>query len=113
MQFSAYRPLQIHINNVPIVHINLTPMIKHYCHVSIWLTANGILFPIEGLLNYVMKNCVDKKKATLLLLWGFVSDLGSGATAWGVTEGVLDRAGVYNLAQNKTLAYTPAGPNQQ
>ena len=26
---------------------------------------------------------------------------------------VFDRAGVYNLAQNKTLAYTPAGPNRQ
>ena len=39
---------------------------------------------------------------------------------WGVgllsglrQKWVLDRAGVYNLAQNKTLAYTPAGPNQQ
>ena len=39
---------------------------------------------------------------------------------WGVgllsglrQKWVLDRAGVYNLAQTKTLAYTPAGPNRQ
>ena len=57
--------------------------------------------------------CIETKRDAIFVIEVLYLAWGVGLLSGMRQKWVVERAGVYSLAQNKTLAYTPAGPNQQ